>query len=90
SLLPELLNDEMVSLVAIEDPDREFLQRTVQRHLELTGSAVAAGLLDRWDDAVGAFTKVMPNDYQRVLDATARAESEGLDVTETIMAAAQR
>ncbi|MFV0317317.1 MAG: glutamate synthase large subunit, partial [Microthrixaceae bacterium] len=40
SLLPELLNDEMVSLVAIEDPDREFLQRTVQRHLELTGSAV--------------------------------------------------
>jgi glutamate synthase (NADPH/NADH) large chain len=33
--------------------------------------------------------KVMPKDYRRVLEATERAEREGLDVTETIMAAAQ-
>ncbi len=28
----------------------------------------------------GTFRKVMPNDYQRVLDATRRAEAEGRDV----------
>ncbi len=55
-----------------------------------TDSAVAERLLADWDAALGTFTKVMPNDYQRVLNATARAEREGLDVTETIMAASQK
>jgi hypothetical protein len=31
----------------------------------------------------------MPKDYKRVLEATARAEAEGLDVVDTIMAASQ-
>ena len=66
-----------------------YLERLVRFFSSLTGLRLAAGLLDEWDVAVGRFRKVMPNDYQRVLDATARAEAEGLDVVETIMAASQ-
>ena len=34
------------------------------------------------------FVKVMPRDYRRVLEATARAEAEGRSVDEAVMAAA--
>jgi len=83
------VNYEMVSLTALDDADRDDVQRMVARHAEETGSPVAAALLDDWEAAIGRFRKVMPNDYQRVLDATAKAEAEGLDVVEAIMAASQ-
>jgi glutamate synthase (NADPH) large chain len=86
---PTRVNFEMVDLEELDDTDREFLRATVQRHHDETGSAVAARLLHDWDEALVHFRKVMPNDYKRVLEATARAEREGLDVVDTIMAAAQ-
>jgi glutamate synthase (NADPH) large chain len=86
---PTRVNYEMVALDELDDVDREDLHRMVMRHRDETGSAVASRLLDDWDDAIGRFRKVMPNDYKRVLEATARAEAEGLDVVETIMAASQ-
>ena len=41
----------------------------VQEHLERTGSPVAESVLARWEEllASGAFVKVMPHDYKRVL-----------------------
>ena len=41
-----------------------------------------------WDATRGAFKKVMPRDYKRVLDAIARAERDGTDPDEAVMAAA--
>ena len=79
----------MVALAEMTQVDRDDVERMVRRHAEETGSPVAQALLDDWERAIGQFRKVMPNDYQRVLDATARAEAEGLDVVETIMAASQ-
>jgi glutamate synthase (NADPH) large chain len=61
----------------------------VQRHLDETGSAVAARLLAGWASALGRFGKVMPKDYKRVLAAARRAERDGLDVNEAVMAAAR-
>ena len=84
-----LVNYEMVSLTELDDADRDDLERMVRRHAEATGSPVAAALLEDWDASLGQFRKVMPKDYQRVLDATARAQAEGLDIVETIMAASQ-
>jgi glutamate synthase (NADPH) large chain len=86
---PSRLNGEMVSLRELDDEDRAFVRALVERHLAETGSDVAEGLLGDWDAAVGSFVKVMPNDYQRVLDATRRAEAEGRDVVEAIMEASQ-
>jgi glutamate synthase (NADPH/NADH) large chain len=60
----------------------------VERHRVETGSAVAAALLADWEPALARFVKVMPKDYKRVLAAASRAEQEGLDVNEAVMAAA--
>ena len=85
--LPEVrVNREMVDLLALDDDDdAAWLRGVIERHRELTGSPRAARLLDDWGAQVGHFTKVMPTDYRRVLDATQRAQAEGRDPHEVIM-----
>jgi glutamate synthase (NADPH) large chain len=87
-LATERVNTEMVELETLTDEDRAFLRSLVERHLAETGSAVAEKLLAEWDLAVERFSKVMPRDYKRVLEARARAEAEGRDIDEAVMAAA--
>ncbi len=79
------VNDEMVDLQDPTDDDAAWLHDVVTRHRDLTGSPRAAAMLDDWDAHAAHFTKVMPSDYQRVLDATQRAQSEGRDPHEVIM-----
>ncbi len=86
---PSRVNFDMVSFAELDDTDIEFLHTAVTRHLEETESAMAQDLLGDWDDAVGSFRKIMPNDYQRVLDATRLAEAEGRDVIEAVMEASR-
>jgi glutamate synthase (NADPH) large chain len=87
-LMPARLNREMVDADPLDESDAEFLHEVVSRHHAETGSAVAARLLADWDTAVSRFTKVMPQDYKRVLAAASAAEREGRDVNEAVMAAA--
>ena len=56
---------------------------------QLTGSAIGASMLADWPRRCLAFTKVMPTDYKRVLDAARMAEAEGRDVDSAIMEAAR-
>ncbi|MCB1259808.1 MAG: glutamate synthase subunit alpha, partial [Acidimicrobiales bacterium] len=81
------VNGEMVDLDPLDAHDLDWLRDTINRHLAETGSAVAERVLVHWDDVVGTFVKVMPRDFKRVLEAQARAELEGLDPVETVMAA---
>ena len=87
-LNPVRLNREMVDVDPLEDSDVEFLHEVVSRHHAETGSAVAARLLASWESSAQRFTKVMPKDYKRVLNAASAAEREGRDVNEAVMAAA--
>jgi glutamate synthase (NADPH/NADH) large chain len=87
-LNPARLNREMVDTDPLDDSDLEFLAKVVSRHQAETGSAVAARLLADWDAAAVRFTKVMPQDYKRVLEAASAAEREGRDINEAVMAAA--
>jgi glutamate synthase (NADPH/NADH) large chain len=82
------LNAEMVDLDPLEECDLKFLHDVVSRHHAETGSAVAASLLETWDESVRRFSKIMPKDYKRVLRAASAAEREGRDVNEAVMAAA--
>jgi glutamate synthase (NADPH/NADH) large chain len=82
------INREMVDIDPLDQTDVELLQATVAKHRDETGSAVAAALLADWDVAVRRFTKVMPKDYKRVMQAASAAEAEGRDVNEAVMAAA--
>ena len=84
---PACVNTEMADLDPLDEEDAELLRDLVQRHHAETGSAVAAGLLADWASALGRFGKVMPKDYKRVLAAARRAERDGLDVNEAVMAA---
>jgi glutamate synthase (NADPH/NADH) large chain len=82
------VNQEMVDLEELGDEDAEFLRQAISRHAEETGSEVAGRLLAEGDSVWSRFTKVMPRDYKRVLQAMAKAEAEGLDVDRAIMEAA--
>lgn len=73
----KLYNPEMVGLEAVEsDEDISTLRRLIEGHLEWTGSEKAKRLLENWEDALGTFVKVMPNDLKRVLEESQEAELE--------------
>ena len=78
------LNNEMVLLQQLDDEDREFVRLTVQDHFAYTDSAVAAQLIEDWDNKVTHFKKVMPVDYARVLGVMKQADAEGLDEQQTL------
>jgi glutamate synthase domain-containing protein 3 len=78
------VNYEMVELQALDDADRAFLADVVRRHRDLTGSAVAERILADGDAAFASFRKVMPKDYQRVLNVIAESEAAGLDEAATV------
>ncbi|MEM9310208.1 MAG: glutamate synthase subunit alpha, partial [Pseudomonadota bacterium] len=60
--------------------DAERLRILVERHQLHTGSAVAGELLADWDNALGQFTKVMPRDYKRALEAMEAERLEAASV----------
>jgi glutamate synthase (NADPH/NADH) large chain len=84
-----LVNLDMVELQRPNSQDLRWLREIVSRHSKLTGSAVAASLLGDWTRRAVAFTKVMPRDYQRVLEAMRIARAEGRDIDEAVMEASR-
>jgi len=84
------LNTEMVRLLPLRECGDEEITRVherIERHLQLTGSPKAARLLADWATSLDKFLKVLPTDYERVLLAIAKAESEGLQGDDAIQAA---
>jgi glutamate synthase (NADPH/NADH) large chain len=86
---PAMVNPEMVDLERPEAEDLRWLRDIVERHHRLTGSTVAASLLGDWGRRSAGFTKIMPGDFRRVLEATRIARAEGRDVDEAIMEASR-
>ncbi len=87
-LLGLRLNSDMVDTEELGEDDREAVSRLLERHAELTGSAVAAALIGRGPDALGEIVKVMPRDFRRVTEATRLALEREEPVDDVIMAAA--
>ena len=80
-------NLETVSLEMLSEGDLQELQSLLQKHVQHTGSTQAQQILDTWASSSLRFVKVMPKDYQRMLDAITSAESNGLAGEEAVMAA---
>jgi glutamate synthase (NADPH/NADH) large chain len=80
----DLVNYDMVTLQDLEPADVDFLRDTITKHRDYTGSTVAARVLEGWDASLGAFRKVMPTDYQRVLTVIAQSREAGLDEEATV------
>jgi glutamate synthase domain-containing protein 3 len=68
----------MVGFESLSGDDAAELRELVDEHRERTGSPVAERVLTEWNLLLerGAFVKVMPHDYKRVLRE--RAEQEAL------------
>jgi glutamate synthase domain-containing protein 3 len=56
------------------EDDAAELRGLIEKHQQLTGSTIAAEILNQWDDAVKHFVKVMPTDYKRVLEEKKAAQ----------------
>jgi glutamate synthase domain-containing protein 3 len=64
----ENVNLGMVELERMEaEEDVDELKQLIEEHQNETGSTVAADILNRWDETLPQFVKVMPTDYKRVL-----------------------
>jgi glutamate synthase domain-containing protein 3 len=86
---PARVNHDMVDVEPLSTEDSTELRAVVARHLAETGSPVAEGLLADWPRRSASFSKIMPRDYKRVLQATRLAELSGKSVDEAIMEAAR-
>ncbi|MBC6447790.1 glutamate synthase large subunit [Actinokineospora xionganensis] len=89
ALDPAKVNPAMVEIQRPGFDDLRWLREIVGKHHKATGSAVAASLLGDWTRRAAAFAKVMPRDYQRVLEAMRIARVEGRDVDEAVMEASR-
>ena len=70
-----------LDLLALDEEDVAIVGGLLRRHADLTGSALAAELLDGAGEALRArMTKVLPRQYALVTAALARAQADGLDL----------
>ncbi|MGE2731905.1 glutamate synthase large subunit [Mycolicibacterium vaccae] len=83
------VNTAMVELQRPDQEDLSWLREVIADHARYTGSTVATSILSDWPRRSAQFTKVMPLDYQRVLQATRMAKAEGRDVDTAIMEASR-
>ena len=84
------LNHEMVKvypLMECDDDEIAAVKVRIEKHVAYTGSKRGRAVLDDWNAVLDKFLKVMPEDYERVLNAMKRAEERGLEGDEAIQAA---
>jgi glutamate synthase (ferredoxin) len=82
------INTQMVGIEKLEAPaEIAEVRALVEKHLAHTRSSRAKLILERWDEMVPKFVKVLPNDYKRMLACIDRAHGQGLTGDEAVMAA---
>jgi glutamate synthase (ferredoxin) len=87
---PGRCNKDMVGLETLSDPEEKAeVYRMIKRHFDHTGSHRAESILELWEGIVGKFVKVIPKDYQRMLECLNRAREAGLTGDEAVMRAFQ-
>jgi glutamate synthase (NADPH/NADH) large chain len=64
----ENCNMEMVDLDPLSIQDEEQIIALLKKHIHLTGSKVAQGILKNWKQVSSQFIKVYPKEYKRVLE----------------------
>ena len=73
---PERCNGDLVDLDALDGDDLGTLGDLVAEHARRTCSPVAGRVLDRWEELVPSWVKVMPRDLKRVVREMAREREE--------------
>ena len=77
--LYEKLNGELVKYTRVESIyDKEQLKEMIEKHYQWTSSPRAKLILDDFDQMVMKFKKIVPYDYQKMIDLIASYEQKGL------------
>ena len=84
-LNPDLVNKEMVDILAVPTDQKESLRAIITSFFNETESQVAGNLLLDWENSLSRISLVMPRDYARVLAAMEKATREGLPVDQYVM-----
>ncbi len=70
-------NREMVKLGPLAQADEiTDVRGMIERHRDLTGSQVAARVLEQWEALLPKFVRVMPVDYERALQMMAQQSAD--------------
>ena len=74
------LNKQLVLMEKVESKnDREKLREMIEKHVQYTGSKKGQRILDNFEEYVGKFKKIIPNDYKKMLHLTAKFEEQGME-----------
>ena len=85
---PQRCNQEMVMLQKLDETgETELVRQQIERHARFTRSSRARKILADWPAFAPKFVKVLPKDYDRVLQSLKRVKAAGLSGEEAIMAA---
>ena len=67
----------LVDLKPLHERSIPELRGMLENHAKYTDSSVARRILERWEESLGQFVRVMPRDYARVLrEQTVNAQEE--------------
>ena len=81
-------NAEMVKLGKIEtESEIEFVKTQIFRHIEFTESPIATRILLEWEENLPRFVRVIPTDYEKIIESQSRFLTEGLSQDEAAMSA---
>jgi glutamate synthase domain-containing protein 2/glutamate synthase domain-containing protein 1/glutamate synthase domain-containing protein 3 len=81
-------NQAMIQIMNVEDLEEiESIKNMVFRHAEYTGSSRATEVLLSWDEWLPKFMRVIPHDFNRVLEAQREMKKTGMTHERAEMAA---
>lgn len=73
------LNKALVSSEAVKEPqDTAQLRSIIQEHYDVTGSEIAAEILENFDEYLPKFKKIIPYDYDRMCRTITQLEAKGV------------
>jgi glutamate synthase (ferredoxin) len=84
------LNRDMVNTYELIECDNEEISNVrdqIEKHVAYTDSPRGQWILDNWNAILPKFVKVLPRDYERMLDAFKKVEEQGLSGDDAAMAA---
>ena len=84
------LNRDMVNtydLIECDNSEISNVRNQIVKHVEYTDSPHGQWILDNWDGILPRFVKVLPRDYERMLNAFKTVEAQGLSGDDAAMAA---
>lgn len=81
-------NMEMIGFEKLQSKEEiHSVRQLIMDHYYYTRSTKAMNILDKWEDTVHKFVKVVPNDYKKMLERIATFKNEGLTTDEAAMKA---